>query len=138
MLNIFVKNLLDQMGMREIGRNSKFYDPREMFKQEVKVGNQTLFIWKGFKTSIKIKDSIPYLMVDHSTRVLRAQSALDYIYDLRQDGYINRDIEQAFMERSVMANYGNNRIWRVDAVRFDMTPMSTFKDDKDNEQVFLE
>jgi len=42
------------------------------------------------------------------------------------------------MERSVMAIYGNNRIWRVDAVRFDMTPQSTFKDDDGKEHKFID
>ncbi len=69
--------------MVEIGRNSKFYNPKNI--NDNKVEGSTLRVWRGYTTTIQIVNGSAYLMVDFSTRVLRAQNLAVYMANLKKD-----------------------------------------------------
>ncbi len=69
-----------------------------------------MFVWRGFKTSVCLTKADALLQVDFSSRVLRQETALNFI-----DQYCRNDYEE-LIGKSVMSNYGNYRIYRVDLV----------------------
>lgn len=68
-LNSQLKKNLQAINMIEIGRNSKFYNPK--YINQNKVNGSNLKVWRGFTTAIQIVNGSAYLMIDVSTRVLR-------------------------------------------------------------------
>jgi len=77
-LNVQVKKTMSNMGFLEIGRNAKFYDPKEINSFPVK--NEDLNVWRGYKTSVYLCPKAAYLLVDFSSRVLRMETALDFLF----------------------------------------------------------
>lgn len=50
------------LGMREMGRNKKYYDSHEIYKNEVNFQSKyPIFVWSGFKTSVSLGQSGQYL-----------------------------------------------------------------------------
>jgi aubergine-like protein len=82
-LNSQLKKTLQAVNMIEIGRNSKYYNPK--YINQNRVDGSRLKVWRGFTTSIQIISGIAYLMVDVSTRVLRDESLLETIQRLSKD-----------------------------------------------------
>jgi aubergine-like protein len=68
-VNVAIKSSLKQLGLKEIGRNSKYYDPKN-FNQNI-IESAGMRVWRGFKTSLCIFNKVPYCLIDFSSRVLR-------------------------------------------------------------------
>jgi len=68
-MNIKVKSTLRDKGLIEMGRTAKYYDPNSRFKN--KIENAGLTVWRGYKTSLHIFKSVPFLLIDTASRVLR-------------------------------------------------------------------
>lgn len=59
-----------KMGLKEIGKNAKYYNPGE--RTEIKLEkNETLEILRVYKTSVSINDTNMNLLIDFASRVLR-------------------------------------------------------------------
>ena len=69
-LNSILKKKMAEIGMVEIGRNSKFYDKKAI--DDAHVAGSDLKVWHGFTTSIQVVSGKAFLMVDFSTRVMRS------------------------------------------------------------------
>jgi aubergine-like protein len=82
-LNSLLKKKLYEIGMVEIGRNSKFYEKKAI--DDDKVEGSDLKVWRGFTTSIQIVSGNAYLMVDFSTRVLRSNNLLTSMRKMSKD-----------------------------------------------------
>ena len=65
----------------------------------------------GFSTTVKICSNIPYVVIDYQTRVLRRDGALSYIDELLDKGYSEEYISNKMRDKSVMAVYGNWRLY---------------------------
>ena len=62
--------MMRKMGLLEIGKNAKYYNPGE--RTEIKLEkNETLEILRGYKTSVSINDTNMNLLIDFASRVLR-------------------------------------------------------------------
>jgi aubergine-like protein len=117
-LNSLLKKKLYQIGMVEIGRNSKFYEKEAI--DDGKVEGSDLKVWRGFTTSIQIVNGNAYLMVDFSTRVLRSNNLLTYMRK------INKDEKRDLIGQTVLAPYGNYNTYKIEGIDTTRSPASTF------------
>jgi len=116
-LNVLIKRFLREKGFKEWGMNSKYYDVNKAYHIE----QYYLDVYTGFKTSCQgYQDYSVRALIDFSSKILRSDSALFYIKEARS----NEEIENIFVGKSVVASYGNYRMWRVDAVDFKRNPRS--------------
>jgi aubergine-like protein len=114
-LNSSIKGMFSKMDFIELGRNKKYYNPKNV--ETVRSGEHRFLILKGFKTAFEIYEGGLKLMVDYSTRVIREQSLWEEVLKYRQQNQPDEDIIDSVIKgRSVMTIYGNQRIYRVDEV----------------------
>lgn len=70
-----LKQCIRDMEYHEIGKNSKFFDPKSPSLIEIKDKNgnitSTLEAYKGFNFGIHPSATKLFLMVDHASRILR-------------------------------------------------------------------
>ena len=118
-LNSVLKKNLQKINMVEIGRNSKFYNPKNI--NDNKVEGSTLRVWRGYTTTIQIVNGSAYLMVDFSTRVLRTQNLAVYMANLKKD-----EIRE-LVGSTIIALYGNYRTYKIDDFDYKRGPNSTFR-----------
>ena len=120
-INITIKQMMRNLKMMEIGRTLKFFynDKNHIYKLE----GAPLQVRVGFKTSLELLQGGPRLLVDYCTRVLRTDNALVYIKKLGGD---QNYIKETLIDRSVLADYGNYRNYRIFDVDFKMSPKSQF------------
>ncbi|CAK67978.1 unnamed protein product (macronuclear) [Paramecium tetraurelia] len=119
-INVAVKRSLREMGMIEIGRQSKFYDPRD-----IDCNRHGLKVWRGVKTSFQMYQGKPYLQIDFASRVLRDQTALQFMMSLNTRNI--QDIQNEMIGLSVLAAYGNCRIYKIDEIDFTVSPLHSFQ-----------
>ena len=113
----------------------------------VMVGKTNLDVWSGYKTSVDVYDGMKIkMLIDFSSRILRYNSVNDQMKELfnqaRKGGRNRRqrvNVEQLFQKeiigRSVLADYGNHRIYRVHAIDVMKSPQDYIKD---TNETFLE
>ncbi|XP_061585884.1 piwi-like protein 1 isoform X1 [Cololabis saira] len=126
--NIIFKKVLKMLNMQQIGRN--FYNPDD----PLNVPQHKLTIWPGFSTTILHYESSIMMCTDVSHKVLRNETVLDYMYNLRErhgsqrfPEYCTKDLVGLI----VLTKY-NNKTYRIDDIQWDHTPSNTFKKgDKD-------
>ncbi len=114
-LNVLIKRFFKEKNFVEWGRNSKFYDPYDINEAQ----RFPLQVYTGFKTSGQIYQNFtPKVLIDFSSKILRTDSALFYIQDCQS----HQAAQDMLKYRSVVASYGNYRMWRVDQVDFSRNP----------------
>jgi len=114
-LNIIIKRYFKEKGFQEWGMNAKFYDPNLTNK----IPQFFLEVYTGFKTSCEVYQNFtPKVLIDFSSRILRSDSALYYVKEAKS----TQDAREMLQGRSVVASYGNYRMWRVDDVDFTSNP----------------
>lgn len=119
-----VKKLQNLLQFQQIGR--KLFNPKES------VYVDKFEIWPGYSTAvIQGRPGRPSLLnTDLSSKIITTVRAFDFLKDLRKksgsdfEGTISLEMEG----KSVMTKY-NKRIYRVDKVDFNMSPLSTFEKD---------
>ena len=128
-------------------KNTGFVQPTmlpRMFDKEqiVSVDQYMMEVWKGF--AVTVKPWGPQLMLEVATmsRMIRKDSVLDYINEIMRNprGKPPRDaVNQALADRSCMARYGNNRIYKILRVEWNETVNSTFYNSRaDRDMTFRE
>jgi len=133
--------------IKKVMRNTGFVQPTmlpRMFDKEqiVSVDQYQMEVWKGF--AVTVKPWGPQLMLEVATmsRMIRKDSVLDYINEIMRNprGKQPRDaVNQALVERSCMARYGNNRIYKIVRVEWNETVNSTFYNSRqDRDMTFRE
>ncbi|CAD8091753.1 unnamed protein product [Paramecium sonneborni] len=121
-INVQVKRALKEMGLRELNRLSQFFDPKSIDANPVQ--GFPLKVWLGYKTSLKLTQSKPQLLIDYASRVLSTETALRFIKSFKNNDYAQ--IKEEFEGKSVIATYGNYRLYKISAVDFKKTPNSSF------------
>ncbi|KAM6930622.1 piwi-like protein 1 [Xenentodon cancila] len=126
--NIIIKKVLKLLNMQQIGRN--YYNPED----PLNVPQHKLTIWPGFSTTILHYESSIMMCTDVSHKVLRSETVLDFMCNLRQRCGSERFPEYCAKELIgliVLTKY-NNKTYRIDDIAWDHTPNNTFKrGDKD-------
>lgn len=131
-MNVLIKRFFKVRKFLEWGLNVKFYDPnsRVNLKQS---DNVPLEVFRGFKTSCEVYiGNRLKVLVDFSSRLLRMDNVLDYMNTFGGQ----EEIEADLIGRSVVANYGNFRMWRITGIDWNKNPLSTFID-QDGKEVSL-
>ncbi|XP_034048599.1 piwi-like protein 1 [Thalassophryne amazonica] len=121
--NILFKRILKKLDMQVIGRN--YYNPHD----PLEVPQHKLTIWSGFSTAILEFETSIMLTTDVTHKVLRSETVLDIMCNLRQQFGNQRFAEVCTKELigvTVLTKY-NNRTYRIDDIAWDQTPLNTFK-----------
>uniref|UniRef100_A0A8D0CPZ3 Piwi-like RNA-mediated gene silencing 1 n=1 Tax=Sander lucioperca TaxID=283035 RepID=A0A8D0CPZ3_SANLU len=126
--NIIFRRILRILDMQQIGRN--YYNP----KDPLNIPQHRLTIWPGYTTTILRYESSIMLCTDVSHKVLRSETVLDFMANLRQKCGNQRFPEICTKELVgliVLTKY-NNKTYRIDDIAWDHTPNNTFtRGDKD-------
>lgn len=121
--NVIFRRILRILEMEQIGRN--YYSP----KDSLSIPQHRLTIWPGFTTTILQYESSIMLCTDVSHKVLRSETVLDFMINLRRQCEAQRfpDIcEKELIGLVVLTQY-NNKTYRIDGIAWDHTPINTFK-----------
>uniref|UniRef100_A0A8P4GKH9 Piwi like RNA-mediated silencing 1 n=1 Tax=Dicentrarchus labrax TaxID=13489 RepID=A0A8P4GKH9_DICLA len=121
--NIIFRRILRMLDMQQIGRN--YYNPND----PLNVPQHKLTIWPGYSTSILQYEQSIMMCTDVSHRVLRSETVLDFMGNLRQQCGSQRFPEICTKELVgliVLTKY-NNKTYRIDDIAWDHTPNNTFK-----------
>ena len=122
-LNVLIKRYFVEKNFTEWGMNSKFYDANNGYK----IDEFYIEIYTGYKTSCEVYQGFtPKVLIDFSSRILCSDNALYYINATKS----SQEAREMLQGRSVVASYGNYRMYRVDDIDFNSDPMKTFTDDK--------
>uniref|UniRef100_A0AAX7U8Y4 Piwi domain-containing protein n=1 Tax=Astatotilapia calliptera TaxID=8154 RepID=A0AAX7U8Y4_ASTCA len=97
--NIIFRRILRILNMQQIGRN--YYSPSD----PLNIPQHKLTIWPGYTTNILQYESCIMMCTDVSHKVLRSETVLDFMVNLRY----------------------NNKTYRIDGIAWDHTPSNTFK-----------
>ncbi|XP_034726927.1 piwi-like protein 1 [Etheostoma cragini] len=126
--NIIFRRILRILDMQQIGRN--YYNP----KDPLNIPQHRLTIWPGYTTTILGYESSIMLCTDVSHKVLRSETVLDFMANLRQKCGNQRFPEICAKELVgliVLTKY-NNKTYRIDDIAWDHSPNNTFtRGDKD-------
>ncbi|XP_053507651.1 piwi-like protein 1 isoform X2 [Ictalurus furcatus] len=120
--NIIFKRILKILNMQQIGRH--YYNPED----PLNIPQHRLTIWPGFVTSILQYESSIMLCLDVSHKVLRSETVLDFMGNLRHQCGDQRFVDICTKELVgviVLTKY-NNKTYRIDDIAWDQTPNNTF------------
>ncbi|KAM6155722.1 piwi-like protein 3 [Rhynchocyon petersi] len=132
--NIIFRRLLKIMNLQQIGRN--YYNP----KDPIDIPKHRLVIWPGFTTSILQYEKNIMLCTDVSHKVLRSETVLDFMLNLRQknkEREFNELVSRELIGLIVLTKY-NNKTYRIDGIDWDQHPESTFRKADGSEVSFLD
>ncbi|KAM4616451.1 piwi-like protein 1 isoform 1-T1 [Polymixia lowei] len=121
--NIIFRRILRILNMQQIGRN--YYSPND----PLSIPQHRLTIWPGFTTTILQYETSIMLSTDVSHKVLRSETVLDFMGNLRHQCGNQRFPEACAKELIgliVLTKY-NNKTYRIDDIAWDHTPNNTFK-----------
>ncbi|XP_070689583.1 piwi-like protein 1 [Pempheris klunzingeri] len=121
--NIMFRRILRILNMQQIGRN--YYNPND----PLDVPQHKLTIWPGYATTILQYESSIMLCIDVSHKVLRSETVLDFMANLRQQCGSQRfpDICAKELIGLIVLTKYNNKTYRIDDIAWDHTPNNTFK-----------
>ncbi|TNN69054.1 Piwi-like protein 1 [Liparis tanakae] len=120
--NIIFRRILRMLDMQQIGRN--YYNPND----PLNIPQHRLTIWPGYTTTILRYESAIMLCTDVSHKVLRSETVLEFMVNLRQKCGTQRFPEVCAKELIgliVLTKY-NNKTYRIDDIAWDHTPNNTF------------
>nr|SIP62985.1 Piwi Like RNA-Mediated Gene Silencing 1 [Protopterus annectens] len=132
--NIMFRRFLKMMNLQQIGRN--YYNPND----PILIPNHRIMIWPGFVTSILQYETSILLCTDVSHKVLRNETALDFMHNLHQQTGDERFREACMKELVgliVLTRY-NNKTYRIDDIAWNLSPRSKFKKTDGSEISFVE
>ncbi|XP_068681290.1 piwi-like protein 1 [Montipora foliosa] len=122
LLNIIFRRILKNIGMQQVGRN--YYH----VKRPIMIDKFRLELWPGYTTSIMPYETDVLLSADVSHKVLRQSTVLEYLYDLY--GSTKKDFHgeacKKLIGQIILTRY-NNKTYRIDDIKWDQYPSSTFK-----------
>ena len=115
-INVVIKQYYKQKKFSQWGQNSKYYDGNS----SISVPDFGLEIYRGFKTSCEVfQNFVPKILMDFSCKILRTNS----VYSDMEFAEFNKNKITAMLEgRTVVASYGNFRMWRISKVDFNSSP----------------
>ncbi|XP_071439350.1 piwi-like protein Ago3 [Hetaerina americana] len=131
--NVLFKRIMSALEMTQIGRHyylSNKCTPIPMHKLEV---------WPGYVTAVDEYEGGLKLCLDNSHRVLRSITVLDMMNQVLRHNPRNfrQVMTNDVLGHTILTRY-NNRTYRVDEIKWDMTPQSKFSGKDNKETTFLE
>lgn len=128
--NSGIKQLMKHLGYTEHGRTRKFYNMQKNQQgNTVSTSDFNVKILSGYAASVeKYERNIPKILISFSCKLIRTYNMLeekDYFVNSR--GYsTDAYLDEFVIGKPYLADYGNNKIYRIDGVDFKKTPMSEF------------
>ncbi|KAF3696050.1 Piwi-like protein 1 [Channa argus] len=121
--NILFRRILRILNMQQIGRN--YYNASD----PLNIPQHRLTIWPGYTTTILHYESSIMLCTDVSHKVLRSETVLDFMANLRKQCGNQRfaDICAKELVGLIVLTKYNNKTYRIDDIAWDHTPNNTFK-----------
>uniref|UniRef100_A0A8C5I0Z8 Piwi domain-containing protein n=1 Tax=Gouania willdenowi TaxID=441366 RepID=A0A8C5I0Z8_GOUWI len=120
--NLILRKILKLLHLQQIGRN--YYNPHD----PLNIPQHKLKIWPGYVTTILHYESSIMMCIDISHKVLRSNTVLDFMTNLRAQYGDHRFADMCTKELVgciVLTKY-NNKTYRVDDIAWDHTPNNTF------------
>lgn len=131
--NIVLRRCMKILKMCMVGRN--YYD--QACAQHVP--KYKLQLWPGFVTAVREMEGGLMLNIDCSHKILRDETVLSVMHDIYQanKGNFKELCIKELVGSTVLTRYNNNN-YRIDAIDWEMTPMSTFTTSKGNQISFVD
>ncbi|XP_055330030.1 piwi-like protein Ago3 [Paramacrobiotus metropolitanus] len=138
LLNLVLKNLELSLNFVQIGKNR--FDPVQRIAIREAPNVPAMEVWPGFQTSVNPYSAGILLLTDAQFRVIRTGNVKDLMDMWRSEaGSNDAKFRQLIMDNligaTVLTPY-NNRSYVVSDIRWDMSPLFTFKNSKGEECVF--
>jgi len=126
-LNNLIKKFFYSKKFVRIGNSGKYFNP-----QSPKVlSNSGIFLFNGYETKFNLTQGGLFLQVDSMIRIVQTKTVLeeiDIIY--KKNSHLTKDEKREVVKRelygkTIMANYGNSKIWIIKDVIFDFDLANT-------------
>jgi len=134
-------NIILQKVMRAlkfIQHNRKWFDPTKAKK----IAAYNLDVWPGMVTAVDRFEGGLFMQLDGASRVLRTDTARDLLMQIQKKikssgGSIKQEAEKQLLGESILTRY-NNRSYIIDDINFEMSPKSTFTNEKGVQMTFID
>jgi len=137
-LNIVVGGLMHKLKLKKIGRD--FYDT-EAVVRDPKLMKYKLELYPGYVTNFRQHEHQILLGVEIAHKICRVDTVYDQMEKLKTTsrgvGNIKDRIEKELIGQVIITKY-NQKTYRIEEVRMDMSPSSEFEDTKGNKVKFYE
>lgn len=116
---------------------------RKLFNTKDGVTVREFEIWPGYQTAFLSlqhqAQPLNVLNIDLVHKVITNSNVLERMNELKQKFYNNYEymIQQEFVGKSIMTNY-NRKIYRIDRIEFNKTPVDSFTNQKGEEIRFID
>jgi aubergine-like protein len=132
--NSLIKSHLSELKMIELGRSQKYFDIRSIKK----VSNYDIEVWTGYKTTVNLcENNAIYLQIDYASRCLNTTTVLSYLTNLQSRGFSNADIKEEIKDKTVIARYGNYRLYKISDIEFNNNPKTKTFQFRDNPNISI-
>lgn len=123
-LNIIVKKMLRAINLQQLTRLPKYFD----LETTVAIPHRGLTIFRGYAVKAGIFSGSILIYTDFASKIIRDQSVLSIIEEVQRANPRNfqSTLEADLVGQTVMANYGNQRCYRITGINYDSNPRSTF------------
>ena len=121
-LNSFIKSTLKKLNYGTWGRQLRYYHMSNYSYLE----NHNLFVYQGYLSSIGVYESGLRMMIDYSTRIIRDNDMWTEFKDSENFSLPEEHQKEFFVGKTVVANYGNYRMYKIHDVAFKKNLLSPF------------
>ena len=123
LINVILKQAFRETNLKQLGRSPRFFDVNNPVNLD-KIG---LRMWSGFKASAFQSEMGCTLAVDNIFKFMSTKTCLERIREMRHDCHTDNQwrqlVRMEFCGKSIIADWGNKRTYRVDDVDFEKTPV---------------
>ena len=123
-INCVINQAFRETNLKQIGRQPRFFD----VKNPVDLSNVGLKMWSGFKASALQTVMGCTVAIDNIFKFATTQTVLERIRQIKDKAYDNKEYRQQvcdeFVNKSIIADWGNMRTYIVSDVDFEKNPVS--------------
>jgi len=122
--NIIFRKVMRVMKLKQIGRH--YFNP----SKPTEIPQHSMQLWPGYTTAIHEYEGGAMLNIDLAHKVLRTDSVLDHINNLKKKFRSEGDLKEgasAYLIGQVVLTRYNNKTYHIDDIVWNLTPTSTFK-----------
>ena len=121
---MILKQAFRETKLKQLGRSPRFFD----VDNPTDISRIGLKMWSGFKASAFQSELGVTLAIDNIFKFMSTKTCLDRINELYSEAHSEHQwrqiVRMEFSNRSIIADWGNKRTYRVDDVDFEVTPVT--------------
>lgn len=142
-LNIMIKNQMKALKYVELGKDMKYFN----LNKGLNTASNTFKIFEGFKTTVDCYEGFQVkIMIDRCIKITRNLTLWEEILEkdeffrrkYSEEEAFNRAIEEVAIGQQCLADYGNKKIYRIEGIDEDLTPMSEFPKNSNGYKTYFE